>query len=245
VSWLCSRPGGRAAFLAAGVAVAAGLAGAAFAITPPTGDQAAITFFKQEADAYASIPGAKIVTTGYFSMRFNGGTSVSYSWGAPPPAGYRPATVTVVERLKGGKISAYIATVTAPKMPRLRILLADGKVYDSVGSCWNRSHASSSPYGTGERFLFNNGGAKFQPLAPGAAGSTTSTYSYSWVPGAPATQTDTFSGGTPPTVTTRIAVSGRMKLSIHTTITPLRTAPPLPVVPAPGGPTPKPLCASR
>jgi hypothetical protein len=223
--------------------MSAGVASATAAVVPPKGDQAAISFFGQEANEYASVPGAKIVETGYFSLRFNGGTSVSYHWGSPPPAGYTMATATVLERLTGGKISAYLATITAPKIPRLRVLAQGSSVFVSTSSCWTRVPASYSPLGTGDRYLFNDGGASFQPLTPGAGGSTVVTFAYPWVPGAPATERDVFTGHHPPAVTVDITVTGKQTLHVHKSISPLRSAPALPLPPSPAPPVPKPLCS--
>jgi hypothetical protein len=228
--------------LAGAAAVCAGLVPVAVAVTPPTGDVAAANFFGRKAAEYASLPGAKMVVTGYFFVKPGTGTSVNYRWAQPRPPGYTPATATVLEWLSGGKIDAYLATLTAPKVRSVRILLAGGDVFVSSTRCWRKADASYSPFGTGERYLFNDGGAKFQPLALGAGGSTVVTYSYQWVPGATATQVDTFTSGKPARVSTDITVTGKQTLHVHKSITPLETAPELPVQP-PSRPVPKPRCS--
>src|SRR5579885_1235171 len=95
---------------AAIAAAAAALASAALAATaPPTGDRAAIRFYATQANAYAALPGVRIVETGFFYLHKNAGTSVSYAWGNGPQPGYTPATGTILVQLANGHIAAYLA----------------------------------------------------------------------------------------------------------------------------------------
>ena len=114
--------------------------GAAAAATPPTGDQTAIAYYKHEARLYAALPGAEVVETGYFFGRPIG-TAVDYMWGRPAAAGFIPETATVAARLSGGQIVAYLATLTAPKVRHVRILMAGTSVFVSTTRCWNKHNA--------------------------------------------------------------------------------------------------------
>src|SRR5581483_7776344 len=162
----CEFVGRLCVAVAAAAALAAGVASGA--LIPPTGDHAASAFYKQEADKYALLPGARIVETGYFFGR-PVGSSVSYMWGRPPATGYRPQTADILVRLYRGRIVAYAATLTAPKMRRVRIVMAGSSVYVTSGKCWNRAGDASSPLGMGEMYLFNDGGTHFLPLVKDGA----------------------------------------------------------------------------
>jgi hypothetical protein len=183
----------------------------------------------------------RIVESGYFSMQSLGGTNVRFRWSIPPPRGYTPATAEVLAWLDGARISAYLATLKAPKIRRVRILMAGGQVFVSSTRCWQKTTAASSPFGTGDVYLLNDGGATFAPLRH-AAGSTAVTLRYEWAPGARATEVNTFTSRTPPAIDTRITVTGSERLTVHKTVTPLAEAPELPVKPPPAQPSPKPLC---
>jgi len=231
--------------LCVAVAVTAALAAgvASGALIPPTGDHAASAFYKQEADKYALLPGARIVETGYFFGR-PVGSSVSYMWGRPPATGYRAQTADILVRLYRGRIVAYAATLTAPKMRRVRIVMAGSSVYVTSGKCWNKAGDASSPLGMGEMYLFNDGGTHFLPLVKDGASKST-IFTYSWAKGARARETNTFGSGPRPTVKTSITVTGSQHMRIEKTVTPLTKAPDLPVPPPPAQPQPKPLCGSK
>jgi hypothetical protein len=230
----------RRARFAAHAAVALALFGVASAeaAAPPTGDAPAIGFYRQQAFAYTQVPGMTMVETGFFFMRPSANHSVDYWWGSKPPAGYVAATATLHARLSDGKIVAYLAELKAPRVRRLRILMAGGLVFTRTTSCWRRSAAAASPFGTGERYVFNDGGAHFAPLS-----GVTVTLTYMWTPGAKAKETNVFKGGKPSPVEISIRVSGTRALSIHKSIAPLAVAPTLPVPSPPAVPKPKPICA--
>jgi hypothetical protein len=215
-------------------------AASAQAVAPPTGDPAEIDFYEQQANAYAQVAGMKMVETGFFYMRPSANRSVDYWWGSRPPAGqyYRPATATIRARLSGGKIVAYLAELTATKVRTLRILMAGGSVYTRTTGCWRKTTPGASPLGTGERYVFNDGGARFV-TSPG----NTVKFTYAWVPGTQATETNYFkSAAKPSPVVVSIRVAGSRSLVIHKSIAPLRAAPALPVPAPPARPEPKPLC---
>ncbi len=131
----------------------------------PTGNRKAISFLAQAARDYASLPGAKMTEKGFFFLHFNGGTSVDYRWGRNPPEGYKAATAVVLYWLSDGKIVGYLATVSAPRIPRLRILVVAEQVFTSTSRCWERSSASSAPFGIGDRLILSDNGGKFRGLA--------------------------------------------------------------------------------
>jgi hypothetical protein len=210
----------------------------AHAAPAPSGDSAAISFYGREAGTYAHLAGAKMLWSGFFFVRPGVDKGVDYWWGSKPPAGYTPATATVAARLSDGKIVAYLAQLTAPKVRRLRILMAGGAVFTSTTRCWKKSQASVSPFGTGERFIFNDGGAHFAPRSGNRV-----TMTYQWAPGATATETTSFNASDPPGVDVSIEVGGRKPLSIHKSIRPLTGAPALPIPSPPLRPAPKPLCS--
>jgi hypothetical protein len=226
------------AFVVAATIVLGTASGQAQAIIPPTGDRRAVNFFENEAATYADVAGVKLVETGYFFVRPAAQKSVSYWWGSLPPAGYTPATATVRAQLSDGKIVAYAADLKAPGVRRLRIVMAGSVVFTSTTACWNRSKPSASPLGTGERYLFNEGGANFVSRT-----GDTVTFTYFWAPGATATETDVFTARHPSPVDISIKVGGRRPLSIRKSITPLAQAPQLPVPPPPARPAPKPICS--
>jgi hypothetical protein len=237
-----SHRGRGVGFVAAALAVCGIVTAAApGAVAPPTGDVTAIGFFRDKANAYGDLAGAKIVESGYFFVRRGPGTSVDYSWGRHPAAGYVPATATIFVRLNGGKIVAYLAKLRAHGVRTVRVLMAGGVVYSSTTRCWRRSRADASPLGTGDNYVFNDGGAHFLPL--GKRGTKTAvSFTYSWVPGARATETSTFGPNRPLAVKVTIKVTGAQSLSIHKSIAPLVKAPALPVPAPPRRPVPKPLC---
>jgi hypothetical protein len=221
--------------------VLAVLASAAVAgVTPPKGDPAAIAFYSNQANAFADLPGTRIVETGFFFVRPGAGTKVSYVWGSKP-AGYRPATATVDMLTRGGRIVSYLAVLRAPKVRRVTVLMAGSSVFTSTTRCWRKSTAAGSPWGTGDRYVFNDGGATFAPLVRHGR-STTISFTYPWVPGATATETNVFTSVRPAAVHVSVRVRGSLKLTIRKTITPLKRAPSLPVAPAPAIPRPKPIC---
>jgi hypothetical protein len=229
---------------AAVVLAAGGLAaGAGVAATPPTGDTTAMSFFARKADAYAQLPGARIVQTGYFAVRKGTGTSVDYAWGRPTPSGYVPARAKILVRLSDGRIVAYVAELRARGVRPLRVLMAGGRVFTSTTRCWRKSSAAASPLGTGERYMFNDGGAHYRPLRRNG-GRTAVTFSYPWSAGTSARETSSFGRKTPPRVAVTISLRGKQRMTIRKSITPLAKPPKLPVPGPPGKPVPKPLCRS-
>jgi hypothetical protein len=228
----------RARLLTYAVAVSALLGvTSAEAAGPPTGDADAIAFYHQQADAYTHVPGITMVESGFFFMRPSANRSVDYWWGSKPPGGYVAATATMRAQLLDGKIVAYLVQLKAPKVRRLRILMAGGQVFTRTTSCWKKSSPAASPFGTGERYVFNDGGARFAPRAGDAV-----TFKYTWTQGANATETNVFKPGTPSPVQVSIRVAGSRLLSIHKSIAPLGDPPTLPVPSPPARPAPKPIC---
>jgi hypothetical protein len=187
------------------------------------------------------VRGAQIHETGYYFVRPGIGRSVGYWWGSRPPAGYSAADAKILARLAGGKIVAYLAVLKAPGVRTLRIVMSGGAIFTRTTSCWSRSRPAASPLGTGERYVFNNGGARFAPQRT-VSGGTAVTFTYPWATRATAAETDTFSARKPPHVSVSIEVRGSEKLSIRETIVPLRRAPALPIPAPPAVPAPKPLC---
>jgi hypothetical protein len=230
-------------FLAAVLAVGGTAVAAAGAVVPPKGDQAAIAAYNHEAVVYNHLAGAKIIESGYLYVTKGKGTSVDYGWGGKVPVDYVPATATILVRLIDGKIDSYLAELRAPGVRKLRILMASGAVYSSTTRCWAKSKPSASPFGTGESYLFNDGGTHFLPLRKSGAKATV-TFTYDWVPGAHATETSSFRTVDPSGVAVAIAIKGTRSLSIHKWITPLLKAPALPVPAPPLPPVPTPICAS-
>lgn len=239
------RPPTRLRRAASAVAAAALVlsASALAAVRPPTGDRHAIAFYTRQANAYAQQPGVKLVESGFFFLHAGRGTSVSYWWGTTPPRGYKPASATVLAQVSDGRIVAYLATLRAPKVRRLRVLMSGNDVFTSTTRCWRRSKPSGSPFGTGDRYVFNDGGARFLPLRRGDS-STTVTLTYPWTRGSTATEVDTFDRGSPAPVRITVTVRGSASLTFRKSITPLATTPALPVPPPPVIPRPKPMCHS-
>ncbi len=233
------RPTAPASGLA--VVIAALVAAALASAAPPLGDRTAIRFYDARAAAYADLAGVEIVETGYFFVRPEGGTSVDYAWGNGRPAGYVPATGTIVARLLDGKIVAYLAKIHAPRIRSVRVLMAGGEVYSSTEGCWQRGLPTASPLGTGDAYVLNDGGARFRPLRKSGS-ATVTTFTYDWATDASAVETSTFAPHDPAAFSVSIAVKGAERLSVHKSVTPLRTPPKLPVPSPPGLPVPKPLC---
>lgn len=227
------------AFALLSVAVLA--AAAAAGVTPPRGSRAAIDFYNRQANAFADLPGVRIVESGFFFVRPGAGTTVTYVWGTRPGEGYRPAKATVSALVRGGRIVSYLAELRAPNVRRLRILMAGSDVFTSTTSCWRKTTAAGSPWGTGDRYVFNDGGATFAPLARRGQ-TTTIRFTYPWTAGSTATERNVFSSTRPAPVRITIAVRGTRSLSIRKTIVPLAHAPVLPVAPAPAIPRPTPIC---
>jgi hypothetical protein len=222
--------------------VLAGAGPSALAAAPlPTGDQVAAAFYRERAGTFGANPGAKIVETGSFSTAPAGGDTVAFTWGKRPPPGYTPATATVLAQLAQGKVVAYFAVIRAHGVRTLRIVMAGGHVYTATTGCWAKSNAGASPFGTGTSFLFNDGGAHFSPLAQ-TGSSTVTKFTYTWAPGAQATETSAFGGGARTQVRVTVAVAGKSPFTIHKTLIPLLSAPKLPIPTPPAPSVPKPLC---
>jgi hypothetical protein len=226
-----------------GLALVLGGAGSiARAAAPlPTGDQVAAEFYRARAASFAENAGAKIVETGTFSTAPAGGDTVAFAWGKTPPPGYTPATATILAQLAQGKIVAYAAVIRARGVRTLRVAMSGGRVYTTTTTCWSKSDAGASPLGTGTSFLFNDGGAHFEPLAR-AGSATVTTFTYTWGPGAQATESSAFGAGARTPVRVTVKVAGKQPFTIRKTITPLPVAPKLPVPTPPAPPVPKQLC---
>jgi len=231
----------RGRFVAFALLAAGTLASVAVAVTPPKGDTKAIQFFSSQFQAYQDVPGVRIVESGYFSVKRLNGSNVSYRWSQPTPRGYTPATAEILAWLDGTRITAYLATLSAPKIRHVRILMSGGSVFVASARCWHKSNANASPFGTGELYLLNDGGAVFQPLVKTDTTSVV-TFSYDWSAGSKATEVTTFTNHTPPAMTTQITVTGKQAMTIRKTITPLASPPALPVSPPPALPRPTPRC---
>lgn len=231
----------RASVAVAFVTVAVLASAAAGGVIPPRGSRPAIDFYNRQASAFAELSGVRIVESGFFFVRPGAGTTVTYVWGSPRAEGFRPANATVSALVRGGRIASYLAVLRAPKVRRLRILMAGSDVFTSTTSCWRKTTAAGSPWGTGDRYVFNDGGATFAPLARRGR-TTTVRFTYPWAAGSTATETNVFSSVRPAPVRITIAVRGSRSLSIRKTIVPLAHAPALPVAPAPAIPRPKPIC---
>jgi hypothetical protein len=220
---------------------------AAFVLASPasavTGDPAAIAAFDKVARGYLKLQGARAIETGMFFLHYNGGSSVDYRWGADPPPAFVPAKATIDYWLSEGQIVGYHATVKAPKIPTLRILVAAGNVFTSTSKCWERADEGSAPFGTGERYLLNYGNVKFDKLKRSGR-STIVTFRYLWLEGTNAKETVTMAGGKTPKLHSRIELKGKSSLKIDTWITPLKKAPELPLVSQrpPKAPEPRPIC---
>ena len=229
--------------VAAAVLGAAGIASTARRVPPSDGQRRCDPLPRRQGGRVRGRSRARIVETGYFFVRRGPGTSVDYSWGRQPAVGYVPATATILARLTGGKIVAYLAKLRARGVRTVRVLMVGGRVYSATIGCWRQLEPTASPLGTGETYLFNSGGARFLRLGE-RAGKTAVGFTYAWIPGARAKETSTFGRRPPLAADVSIRVTGAQSLSIRKSITPLAKAPPLPVPPPPHQPAPKPLCVT-
>jgi hypothetical protein len=209
------------------------------------GNPDTLAYFEQVVTDWQSVPAARVTEYGLFYLFYNGGTSVNYRWGVTHPPGFKAAKAVIDYWLEDGKIVAYLATVTAHDVPRLRILVAAGNVFVSTTTCWNRSNAASAPFGTGERVLVSDANGRFEAMKSKGR-STVVTYRYVWSTGSNATQTDIMGPGSPSTIHSKIVVKGDQKFTISLVLKPLKRRPPLPLVnKSPQPPVPAPFCKTE
>jgi hypothetical protein len=240
----------RRAVLAALVALALIVVASAAAGTKSTrsakigGDPDTLAYFEQVVDDWKSVPGARVTEFGLFWLAYNGGSAVNFRWGSSRPQGYKSAKAVMDYWLENGKIVAYLATVTAHDIPRLRILVAAGKVYLSTTQCWQRSTPASAPFGTGERTLISDANAQFEKMQR-VGDHHVVKYHYIWTTGSTATQTDTLGLSSPSTIHSQIVVRGDQRFKISLIARPLGRRPDLPLVNhSPKPPAPAPFCKS-
>jgi len=237
-----ARNRSRRGVLAAAVAIALLSAAPVAASTRVGGDPDTLAYFEQVVSDWRSVPAAKVTEYGLFYLFYNGGTSVNYRWGTTHPAGFKAAKAVMDYWLDDGKIVAYLATITAHDIPRLRILVAGGNVFVSTTTCWERSNAASAPFGTGERSLVSDANGRFKPMSRKGRNTVVS-YDYVWSKGSHAKQTDTIAPGSPSTIRSKIVVKGDQKFKVSLILKPLRSRPSLPLVDrSPEPPTPTPFC---
>jgi hypothetical protein len=237
----------RALLRRAGALTAATLVAAVAAAVAPaaTGDPQAVDFLNRVAVRYETVPGARVKEKGLFFLHYNGGTSIDYRWGGNRAPGFKPGDAVIDYWLDEGKIVAYLVTVTAKEVPRLRILVIAGNVFVSTSKCWERAGAGSAPFGLGERFLVSDNNGVFEPLRRSGK-NTIVTFDYVWLAGTRAKEVATVSSADPPSIHSKIALRGKASLKIDLRITPLRQAPPLPIVTKPPkAPTPAPFCKGK
>jgi len=208
------------------------------------GDPNTLAYFEQVISDWKSVPAAHVTQYGLFWLFYNGGTAVNFRWGTTHPAGFRAAKADIDYWLDDGKIVAYLATVTAHDVPRLRILVAAGNVFVSTTTCWERSTPASAPFGTGQRVLVTDANGRFEAMKQ-VGDKNVVTYHYVWSTGANATQTDTLGPGSPSTIRTKVVVKGDQKFKMSLIVKPLGRRPALPLVDrSPKPPVPAPLCKS-
>jgi hypothetical protein len=123
----------------------------------------------------------------------------------------------------------------------VRVLMTGGRVWAATTGCWRKLRTSASPLGTGERYVFNDGGTRYLPLRRHGA-RTAVTFTYTWARGARATEQTTFLPGNRSPIDVTITVKGARSLTVRKSITPLTRSPSLPVPSPPRRPVPKPLC---
>ena len=201
-----------------------------------------LSYFEQIVNDYESVRAARVTEFGLFWLFYSGGTAVNYRWGVTHPPGFKAAKAVIDYWLEGGKVVAYLATVTAHDVPRLRILVSSGNVFVSTTTCWDRTNAGSAPFGTGERVLVSDANGRFKPMTK-LGDSTIVKYTYLWSTGSTATQTDTLSSSNPPSIHSKIVVKGKQHFKISLVLRPLRSRPALPLKNrSPLPPVPTPFC---
>jgi hypothetical protein len=233
-----------AAALAAGLITAAPVAASTRA-SEVGGNPDTLSYFEGVVTDWQSVKAARVTEYGLLYLFYNGGTAVNYRWGVTRPPGFKAAKAVINYWLDGGKIVGYLATVTAHDVPRLRILMNSGQVYVSTTNCWDRSGPNGSPFGTGERILVSDSNGNFERIKR-TGNANVVTYRYVWSTGSNATQTDTLTLNSPPTIHSKIVVKGKENFKISIINRPLRSRPAFPLKDnSPKPPTPAPLCKKK
>lgn len=170
---------------------------AAAAAAAPTGDVAAITFYRQVQAAYKRVPGLRVIRRGYLSYAV-AGSRFSYIAATAVPPVYHAAVETILYRMRNGRVTAYADTARAPGEPAVTIEENSSGVWATLdarrGRCYYRNPRSSGVASWSRSFVGVVG--NFAPLSrDGRIVTIRSTFP--WTPGGGSvTETDHFDAST-------------------------------------------------
>ena len=180
---------------------------------------------------------------GLFWLFYNGGTAVNYRWGVTHPPGFKAAKAVIDYWLDDGKIVGVPrdrdrprrAAAEDPRRGGQRLRLDD----HVLGPLERRARRRSAPASAS---LVSDANGRFKPMTK-LGDSTVVKYRYLWSTGSNATQTDTLSADSPPTIHSKIVVKGEQKFKISLVLRPLKRRPSLPLKNrSPLPPVPAPFC---
>lgn len=192
----------------------------------PTGDAQAIAFQWQVQQAYATVPGVKMIQRGYLfarRLRRNG-----YAYGHERLRHDVPATETFHYALSNGATTAYLVDVVARGVGRFSVIGNSSGVYDSDlggGGCWQKTSAVYGP--PGQDFITVDG--HYYPLKHRGS-LVLSRWSFPYGKGSKGTDVETIDPTTHYLLSARITVTGKQHLRTTQKFRTLSTAP---TVPAP------------
>ena len=175
------------------LAVSVCFASAAAAGGGPSGDPAAIAFYRQVESAYGSVHALVATRRGFFSYTA-AGSAFSFRYGQKPPPGFRVASERLLYVFRNGRTTKFVDTARAGGMPPLTVIQDASGLWGKVSNCYAHSPGASNFGGVGQRFVGVFG--DFSPLQH--SGSTVIVHStYPWgKTGARATEVDRISAAT-------------------------------------------------
>jgi hypothetical protein len=191
----------------------ASLVSGALGASAPSGDPAAIAFYRQVQSAYGTVQAISGSRRGFIAYQVSSKTAFRFSFGQQVSAGYHAASESLLYLMTKGRVSKFVDTLRAPGLPPL-VLIEDasgfwGQEASRPGACY--SNLGSPALGT---MLASYGGpfvgvyGHFSPLEH--AGSTVIVRSsYPWgSSGAQAMEVDRISSVTRLLLSLQVQVNG-------------------------------------
>jgi hypothetical protein len=167
-----------AVFLIAGLAAVAGFASVAAGAREPSGDAAAITFYRRVRIAYRSAHAVTGTRRGFLAYTASG-TSFRYTFGEKIPPGFREATESLLYVLRNGRVVDVVDKAKAVGLPALTYIEDPSGAWAALvtrtGTCFHRNSRIAGLWGQPFVGVFGD----FSPLR--RSGSTVIVHStYPW-----------------------------------------------------------------
>ncbi len=121
----------------------------------PTGDAAAIAFYRQVAAAYRHVNSVTMTRSGYLSYVV-AGPVFRYVDGQPAPASFHPGVESITAVLRNGRTVGYVDHIDAAGLTPMTIVENSTGVWAALGSnpsCYFKNPRSSGVLGWGAGFV--------------------------------------------------------------------------------------------